>query len=337
MTRRGPSTGTALTATLTDPDDVTAGTAAWQWERSTGPNAWTVISGAASATYTPAAADTNAFLRVTATYDDEHGTGHSVHKATANVVTGPLLTALRVSTGDATANSGRAMNPAFTNDTLHYAVGCAPNDTMSITLSAPSTARVAIDGMQAPTDNTAVDVAVTSASDVAISVTDAQGAETVYWIHCLEDVFYQFGTVRHAGAEGVFHGLLMFRHGSHLVLLDNDGVPRHRKNHSLSGLWTWFFRVDPDGAYRYAFPGERTGSVGSEGVDRIVVLNEHLHVIDDEVQTSAPLRSTDRHAFAVLPNGNYLLISYEPARGSGSQPSDVQRPKRGALRQRRRH
>ena len=70
-----PRPGVELTATVTDPDGVTPGTALWQWERSTGRNAWAVIDGAAAASYTPVAADTNTFLRVTATYADEHGTG----------------------------------------------------------------------------------------------------------------------------------------------------------------------------------------------------------------------------------------------------------------------
>ena len=84
-----PGMGSKLTATLTDPDEVTAGTVTWQWERSSGPNAWTVISGATSDSYEPVAADTNAFLRVTATYNDEHDSGHKIEKSTANVVTGP--------------------------------------------------------------------------------------------------------------------------------------------------------------------------------------------------------------------------------------------------------
>ena len=98
-----PRLGTALAAAVTDPDGVTAGTVTWEWERSTGPGAWVVIDGATAASYRPTAADTNAFLRVTATYDDEHGSGHRVQKVASEVVTGPLLTALQVSTDAATA------------------------------------------------------------------------------------------------------------------------------------------------------------------------------------------------------------------------------------------
>ena len=63
-----PALGAVLTAVLTDPDGVTDGITSWRWERSAGRNAWAVIDGAAAASYTPVAADTNTFLRVTATY-----------------------------------------------------------------------------------------------------------------------------------------------------------------------------------------------------------------------------------------------------------------------------
>ena len=65
-----PVTGTAITATLNDPDNGVAAIT-WQWLRSattTGP--WTVINGATTDTYTPVAADNGHYLRVRATYLD---------------------------------------------------------------------------------------------------------------------------------------------------------------------------------------------------------------------------------------------------------------------------
>ena len=79
-----PKMGYELTATLSDPDEVT-GTPAWQWERSAGRNTWEVIDGAAAANYTPVAADTGAYLRVTATYD-EHAAGQTARAVSAEVV-----------------------------------------------------------------------------------------------------------------------------------------------------------------------------------------------------------------------------------------------------------
>ena len=305
LTTARPKAGSVLTATLTDPDGVTAGTVMWQWERSTGPNAWVVIAGEEAASYMPTAADTNAFLRVTSTYDDEHDLAHSVQKVTANVVTGPLLTALEVTTDAATATLARAMNPAFGGETLHYAIGCNGSDTMRVTLSAPPGARVAVDGQVPSGDSTGdmtATVEVTPTSDVPISVTDRNGAHTVYHVHCLNAKFYQIEAGRHDGAEGVFEGLLLFRHAGHLVMMDNNGVPRFRGLRSDARQRTWFFRVDPDGVYRYASAAQG---------NTFDILDQHLEVIDSQVSTVAPLRGKDQHAFAILPNGNYLLMSYE--------------------------
>ena len=300
-----PRLGTALTAAVTDPDGVTAGTVTWEWERSTGPGAWVVIDGATAASYRPTAADTNAFLRVTATYDDEHGSGHSAQKSTSNVVTGPLLTALQVTTDAAVANPARAMNPAFGKETLHYAIGCNNGDTMQVTLRAPSDARVAVDG-RVPSGNSTGDmtatVEVTPTSDVPISVTDSNGAHTVYHVHCLNAQFYQIEAGRYAGAEGVFEGLLLFRHARYLVMMDNNGVPRFRETHADARSRTWFFRVGPDGVYRYAYATQN---------NRFDVLNQHLKLIDSRISVVFPLSGTDQHAFAILPNGNYLLMAYE--------------------------
>ena len=301
-----PQLGEAIGATLSDPDEGSGLTVSdWRWERSTGPNAWVVIDEAEAASYTPTAADTNAFLRVTATYDDEHDTGHSVQKVASNVVTGPLLTALQVTTDAATGDTTRSMKPAFAQETLHYAIGCNASDTMQVTLSAPAGTRVAVDGMQVSSDNATVDVAVTMTSDASISVTDAEGAHTVYSVHCLEDVFYQFETVQRPGVEGIFDGLLLMVHSNYLVLLDNNGIPRHRQIHSDTFSRAWFFGVDPGGLYRYALAKFRLNSYQFE------VLDQHLRTIDQDVTTVPPLDRTDQHAFAILPNGDYLLMSYE--------------------------
>ena len=69
-----PQVDAAITATLTDPDEV-SGTPTWAWERSSNRSSWTPISGAASATYSPEAGDVNKYLRVTASYTDGESSG----------------------------------------------------------------------------------------------------------------------------------------------------------------------------------------------------------------------------------------------------------------------
>ena len=86
-----PKLGVELTATLSDADGV-VGTPVYTWERSIRPNAWAVIAGATSSTYTPTAAGTGTFLRATATYEDGHGAGQTASTVAYEVVTASLLT-----------------------------------------------------------------------------------------------------------------------------------------------------------------------------------------------------------------------------------------------------
>jgi hypothetical protein len=69
-----PVVGTALSASLSDPDSV-SGTPTWQWSRSgTRNGSFTAIAPAVSASsYTSVEADKAFFLQVTATYSDGHG------------------------------------------------------------------------------------------------------------------------------------------------------------------------------------------------------------------------------------------------------------------------
>ena len=236
-----PQKGSALTATLTDPDEVT-GTTEWTWERSAGRNAWAVIAGAAAASYTPVAADTNTFLRVTATYADEHGTGKTVSEVAPNVVTGPLLTGLTAESDDSRADTARGLYPAFDPQTLHYGIGCNSTDTLVLTVSAAATARVAVAGVQAA--SAPVSVAVTADSDVAIRVTDASGAGTTYVVHCLPEVFFEIETHTFPNTDA-FEDLILF---SRDFYLRAAGSQRRAKTASRFGLGPGHVRrqVPPD-------------------------------------------------------------------------------------------
>ncbi len=269
-----PALGAVLTAVPTDPDGVTAGTALWQWERSTGRNSWAVIDGAASASYTPAAADTNTFLRVTATYADEHGTGKTVSEVAPNVVTGPLLTGLTVEADDSRVDTVRGLYPAFDPQTLHYRIGCAGANALLLTVSAPAHARLAVAvvhpplpeplqppkharleaaGVQAARAPEVVSVPVAADSDVTIRVADASGDGTTYVVHCLPDVLFRIETHAFPDTEA-FEDLILFNHDDYFRLMDRNGVPRqHLRFEGVSLSATRFHRVGADGAYRYGF------------------------------------------------------------------------------------
>ena len=305
-----PQVDVPLTATLSDPDTVT-GTTQWTWERSAGRNHWMVIDGANSASYTPAAADTQEFLRVTATYADRHGSGNSVGTVASRVVTGPLLAALTVETVAATGGvAWRQMRPTFSDDTLHYSIGCDDMDTMTLMLRvADVSSRFSLNGTQFASPGLGevltATVAVAGDSDVRIDLSDATGARTQYVVHCLAADFPELTVTKSPDAMGVIEDLMLFPANYYLVVVDNNGVPRFRRK--LDHQTRTFFRFYPDGGngmYRYSYT-KRHSRVN-------VILDENLEPIDI-VATVPPLTVTDGHDFRVLEDGNYLLMAYEPA------------------------
>ena len=85
-----PRVGTALTATLSDPDGSVSG-AVWSWASSSDRANWHIIAGAVSSTYTPADQDADKYLRVTVSYTDSEGSGKM-----AEMVFGPPVRPLPV-------------------------------------------------------------------------------------------------------------------------------------------------------------------------------------------------------------------------------------------------
>ena len=312
-----PRVGTALTATLTDPDTV-SGTTTWTWERSSGRNSWTAIAGATAAAYTPVAGDSGQYLRVTASYTDGHGSGKSAVATAHHAVIGPLLTGLGVST-----TSGGGLTPAFESDVLHYKSACAATDTMTLTPTVAGSERLvaavtsdtdagallAIGGQQIAAGES-VDLDVTEHSDVIVRVSDADGGFTDYVVHCVRD-FFTTMTVTESQAGAATESLISFTLDGYLAIIDHYGVPRLRRflgTGPTEGprFFFRFYQVGTNGEYRYHYTTRpATGAA---------------HFILDEdfrrtatVRSRLPLRSTGVHDFRVLPNGNYLLMSYEPA------------------------
>ena len=90
-----PEAGTALTATLTDPDSLTDPSddvigpvsVTWQWARSTSMSGgFANIANATSETYSPVDGDNNFYLRATASYTDDEGAGKTAMGVSDNKV-----------------------------------------------------------------------------------------------------------------------------------------------------------------------------------------------------------------------------------------------------------
>ena len=80
-----PRAGTALEASVTDPDGSVSGLT-WQWSSAdtAADGSFTDITGATSDSYTPVAADVGNFLKATASYDDPQGSGKSAEAVSAS-------------------------------------------------------------------------------------------------------------------------------------------------------------------------------------------------------------------------------------------------------------
>ena len=78
--------GTAVTASLSDPDGTVSGDS-WQWARGdTATGSFSDISGATAASYTPVAADVGKYLRANVTYTDPEGSGKTASATSSSAV-----------------------------------------------------------------------------------------------------------------------------------------------------------------------------------------------------------------------------------------------------------
>lgn len=297
-----PSVGTALTLTLTDPDGVTVGTPVYKWERSTGRNSWAVISGATLASYTPVPADTNAFLRITANYEDGLGSDKSVRALTKEVVTGPLLTGLTAETPSSQTDTERQLTPSFSPQVLHYRIGCADDEMLTLSATGDSDARISVGGLQVGSGSS-TSVAVTGTSKTTVTVADEDGSETTYVVHCFPTDFPAFETTREPGASGIVEDLLLFTPNRFITITDPNGVPRFIEYLGQNpGLYFRFQIINPTGEYRYSH-----GTVDRHQVVR----NKDLEVIRT-VSTRPPLTLTNGHDQRVLDGDKSLLLSWQP-------------------------
>ena len=306
-----PEVGTAVTASVSDPDGVSV--TSWQWQRSTGRAGWTAIAGAESASYTPTNAVAGHYLRAIAIYTDSHGE-RTVRAVAPNVV----LSSHRLSHLDITGGMGPAMHPAFDPKTLHYGIGCvlSHDGGPALTVSAADPAsRITVDGVQVANQNGQITVRnLHRESDIEITVSGSDGAATTYTVHCIDSESYPDIEVT---KDGVFEDLVVFTHdyaanAGYLIVMDNNGVPRVRR-HINTRLWP-FHRVFEGNTRQYAYATRLSGGSGETrtGVE-ITFLDKDFMKVGRSIAVRPPLTNTDAHDFLVLPNGDYALLSYNPA------------------------
>ena len=190
------------------------------------------------------------------------------------------------------------MYPAFEPEILHYAVGCVAADTLRLTLSTTDAdTRLAVDGVQYANQNAVVELTGKDGEgDILITLSDASdGASTTYTIHCLAEDFPTFTVTK---LDGASESLMTVSYGQYLAIIDHNGVPRFR------GQGRGHFRAYPDGAYPYA--------VYVHADSAYTVYDGTFNVVQSGI-TTVNLHDTNSHDFFIKPNGDYVLIAYEPA------------------------
>ena len=309
-----PSVGSAVAATVSDPDGPTSPT--WKWERSSGRKTWSVISGAASASHTPTAADAGRFLRVTATYNDSLGNGRQAETQTTEVVVGPTLSKLEIAT-----TSNKKMYPAFDAATLHYAVGCQvapamegddPTDAaLTIKLAAANATRVSVNGKQHSSSEHTLTLAPGATGEVRITTSDSTGAATTYVVHCLDNNIPEITTTKTPGATGIIEELMIFSESPSVMVIDNNGVPRWYTDADGAGPFFRYFELkDGSRRYFYSLPQSNPDPAGSVWYE---LDDDFYHA--DLITTVGDLVNTDTHDIILTKDGkHYVVLAYEPAR-----------------------
>ena len=152
---------------------------------------------------------------------------------------------------------------------------------------------------------------MTAHSDVVVRVSGSDGAFTDYVVHCVQDLLVDLAAIDRGRGE-VTESLISFGYGSYLAVVDNNGVPRYRRwlgtaTEDTARFWLRHYRVGSNGDYRWHYTTTPQGGCGTH------------RVLDEDFTPTAtvssrwPLLCTGVHDFRILDNGNYLLMSYEPA------------------------
>jgi hypothetical protein len=194
------------------------------------------------------------------------------------------------------------MSPAFSPDAPDYGIRCTGGRT-SATISAPVGTTVAVGG-QPPVTAARVteDVAVRPGRAVTFTVNDAQGIRG-YSVRCLPDDFPVYSSTRPGSPQAEWYIStpdLFAGTGQFTAIFDNHGAP------------VWWQRMASYGMDAKLLPdGTLAWWVAAHDGD---VAHYEIHALDGtllhRVETVGV--STDNHDLQVLPNGNYVVLSYVP-------------------------
>ena len=205
-----PEVDLEVTATLSDPDG-SISKVTWTWQTSSDDATWSTATGEATdavttSTYTPVEADTDRYLRATASYTDELASGNSAESASAMVVAADTNVAPEFPSGASTTRSIAENTAANTNIGAPVAATDRNDDTLTYTLEGTDAASFGIDsGTGQLSTSAALDYETKSTYSVVVKATDPAGLSgTIDVTINVTDVVDEAPTVveRYAGDDG---------------------------------------------------------------------------------------------------------------------------------------
>ena len=196
------------------------------------------------------------------------------------------------------------LKPKFDPETTRYSVlASEPAGDLRVEVTAQQTLQIEIDGVRAVSGVPLALPDVTPGSEFAIEVANDAGDTKTYRVLYLPADFTNFHVAAResSASKDPIYLSTRSRGASYVVKLDNNAVPLfYRKTEQLS----FDFKKHATGEVSYA---EFTpGTTRSEHV----VLDENFDEVD-RVKTVG-LVDTDEHEFVIQPNGNYIVLAYEP-------------------------
>ena len=199
-------------------------------------------------------------------------------------------------------------------------MGCG-GGALTLTLSAADAGtRVTVNGVRHASRNARIALReLHGDSDVVVEL-ESDGGSAAYTVHCLPDDFPAIRARRSPDASDML--ILGSLNYDYIAILDTNGVPRFHRRTSIPSR---NFKYHPDGLYPFSYFRRGELIPTYRGVNRrsydVVVLDWDLSIVD-VVATVPPITHTDPHDFIIKPNGNYVLLAYEPTQRDFSSLRD---------------
>ena len=267
------------------------------------------VAAAYISTVNDALAEPAETLTITASHD-----GTDIGTGTMTLRASPLR--LELSSLAASGGGGRAMYPSFDPGTLHYAVGCDPAQTLTLRLTTrDATTRLAVNGVQQVSQNAVVELnQLDGDDDILITLSNAAGASTTYVVYCMNSDDPYLEAEKRPGSSTELISISTNLSGvGHLFVVDANGVPRVHRRVVTRRVNHFRPQDHPDFAYSYAqiLPEPFQSPWGLRRDFEIVILDRDFNEVR-RVTTTDAIPHTDQHDFLVKPNGNFVLMAYEP-------------------------